>query len=255
MRLEKYQANGNDFLILLDRAGDQPVGGETARAVCDRHRGIGADGLIRVSMTADDSVPTMELFNADGGRAETSGNGLRCVARALVDAGIESGPDLLIRSDAGDHRATLVDDGAVRVDMGVAKVDDLTCNPGAWTAFVDTGNPHLVLTDEDAVLDLVTIASKYPERNVELVRSGPGDDHLTVRVWERGVGETESCGSGACAVAAAAQRWGLVGDRVTIHQHGGPLEVDLTGESILLTGPAQHVFTAEVDVDIDPDRQ
>jgi diaminopimelate epimerase len=254
VRLEKYQANGNDFLILLDRAGDQQVDGDTARAVCDRHRGIGADGLIRVSL-APDSVPTMELFNADGGRAETSGNGLRCVARALVDAGIESGPDLVIRSDAGDHRATLVDDGAVRVDMGVAKVDDLTCNPGAWTAFVDTGNPHLVLTDEDAVLDLVTIASKYPERNVELVRRGPGDDHLTVRVWERGVGETESCGSGACAVAAAARRWGLVGDKVTIHQHGGPLEVDLTGESILLTGPAEHVFTAEVAIDVDPDRQ
>lgn len=251
MNLEKYQANGNDFLILLDRDRDQPVDGETARAVCDRHRGIGADGLIRVRVDSGDSVPTMELFNADGGRAETSGNGLRCVARALVDAGIESGPELVIRSDAGDHRATLVDGRAVRVEMGVAKVDDLTCNPGAWTAFVDTGNPHLVLTDEDAVLDLVTIASKYPERNVELVRSGPGDDHLTVRVWERGVGETESCGSGACAVAAAARRWGLVGERVTIHQHGGALEVDLSTETMLLTGPAEHVFSAEMEVEFE----
>lgn len=248
MKLEKYQANGNDFLILLDRAGDQPIDGETARAVCDRHLGIGADGLIRVSMGSKDSVATMELFNADGGRAETSGNGLRCVARALVDAGHEPGPELLIRSDAGDHHATLADGGVVRVDMGVAKVDDLTCNPGAWTAFVDTGNPHLVLTDEDAVLDLVTIASKYPERNVELVRSGPGDNHLTVRVWERGVGETESCGSGACAVAAAARRWGLVGDKVTVHQHGGALDVEFSGDSMLLTGPAEHVFTAEVEV-------
>ncbi len=241
MRLEKYQANGNDFLILVDLDDSHPVDAETARAVCDRHRGIGADGLIRVT-----KGPRMELFNADGGRAETSGNGVRCVVRALIDAGIESGPDLVITSDAGEHRATLGADGAVRVDMGVAKVDDLTCNPGAWTAFVETGNPHLVLTDEDSQLDLVTIASKYPDRNVELVTTGPGDGHLTVRVWERGVGETESCGTGACAVAAAARRWGLVGDTVTVHQHGGPLEVEFEGDSMVLTGPAEHVFTAEV---------
>jgi diaminopimelate epimerase len=249
MKLEKYQANGNDFLILLDPDDGYPVGAETARAVCDRHRGVGADGFIRVT-----KGPRMELFNADGGKAETSGNGVRCVARALVDAGLESGPDLVITSDAGEHRASLVADGAVRVEMGIAKVDDLTCNPGAWTAFVETGNPHLVLTDEDAILDLVTIASKYPDRNVELVTTGPGADHLTVRVWERGVGETESCGTGACAVAAAARRWGLVGDKVTVHQHGGPLQVDFAGESMLLTGPAEHVFTAEITSPEEEDR-
>lgn len=241
MRLQKYQANGNDFLILLDLDDKQPVDEATARALCDRHRGVGADGLIRVI-----AGPTMELFNADGGRAETSGNGLRCVAQALVDAGIEDGPDVVIKSDAGEHRAALVAGGDVQVEMGEAKVDDLTCNPGAWTAFVDTGNPHLVLTDEDSQLDLVTIASKYPDRNVELVTTGPGDGHLTVRVWERGVGETESCGTGACAVAAAARRWGLVGDTVTVHQHGGPLQVEFAGDSMMLTGPAEHVFTAEV---------
>ncbi|MDQ6928726.1 MAG: diaminopimelate epimerase [Actinomycetota bacterium] len=241
MKLHKYQANGNDFLILLDLDGDTPVDADTARAVCDRHRGVGADGFIRVTTGLK-----MELFNADGGRAETSGNGVRCVARALVDTGLEPGPDLVITSDAGEHHATLVPDGGVRVDMGSAKVDDLTCNPGAWTAFVETGNPHLVLTDEDALLDLVTIASKYPDRNVELVTIGPGDDQLSMRVWERGVGETESCGTGACAAAAAARRWGLVGDKVTVHQHGGPLEVEFSGESMLLTGPAEHVFTADV---------
>lgn len=243
MRLEKYQANGNDFLILLDLDNKQPVDEARARAVCDRHRGVGADGLIRVT-----AGPTMELFNADGGRAETSGNGLRCVAQALVDAGFEKGPDLVIKSDAGEHRASLVAEGQVQVEMGKAKVDDLTCNPGAWTAFVDTGNPHLVLTDEDGLLDLVTIASKYPERNVELVRTGPGDDHLTVRVWERGVGETESCGSGACAVAAAARRWELVGTHVTVHQHGGTLTVDLDGKSMILTGPVVRVCSVDVEV-------
>src|SRR5215210_6779250 len=104
MRLEKYQANGNDFLILLDLDDKQPVDEATARAMCDRHRGVGADGLIRVT-----AGPTMQLFNADGGRAETSGNGLRCVARALVDAGLESGPDFTITDDAGTHRVTVVD--------------------------------------------------------------------------------------------------------------------------------------------------
>jgi diaminopimelate epimerase len=244
MRLEKYQANGNDFLILLDLDDKQPVDEATARAVCDRHRGVGADGLIRVT-----AGPTMQLFNADGGRAETSGNGLRCVARALVDASLESGPDFTITDDAGTHRVTVVDGDDVQVDMGAAKVDDLTCNPGAWTAFVDTGNPHLVLTDDDGRLDLVTIASKYPERNVELVHMGPGDDELTVRVWERGVGETESCGSGACAVAAAARRWNLVGTHVTVHQHGGTLIVDLDGDSMILTGPAVRVCSVDVEVE------
>jgi len=155
---------------------------------------------------------------------------------------------MVITDEAGDHRATVLTDGDVQVDMGLAKVDDLTCNPGAWTAFVDTGNPHLVLTDDDGTLDLVTIASKYPERNVELVRIGPGADELTMRVWERGVGETESCGSGACAAAAAAHRWDLVGTHVTVHQHGGTLHVDLDAESIVLTGPAARVGTADMDI-------
>ncbi|MDQ6946631.1 MAG: diaminopimelate epimerase, partial [Actinomycetota bacterium] len=121
MRLRKYHGLGNDFLILFDLDGAQPVDAATVAAVCDRHRGVGADGLIRV--TAGDlgsigSDVTMELRNADGSRAETSGNGLRCVARAVVDAGLVAGPDLVISTDVGDRRATVGGDGYVSVDMG-----------------------------------------------------------------------------------------------------------------------------------------
>ncbi len=100
MHLRKYHGLGNDFLVLVDPDGKEPVDGALARAVCDRHRGAGADGLIRLSA----NPLTMELYNADGGRAETSGNGLRCVARAVLDAGLDDGPELTVHTDAGPRR-------------------------------------------------------------------------------------------------------------------------------------------------------
>src|SRR5205085_9711980 len=125
MHLRKYHGLGNDFLVLVDPDGKQPVDGAVARAVCDRHRGAGADGLIRVTGhgvqgTQPREPLTMELYNADGSRAETSGNGLRCLARAVVDAGIEDGPEVTVHTDAGRRRLALHDDGAVSVEMGTA---------------------------------------------------------------------------------------------------------------------------------------
>lgn len=250
MDLVKYQANGNDFLIVFDLvgAGAPALDASAVRALCDRHRGLGADGLIRATDGGEGADLEMHLSNADGGAAETSGNGLRCLARAAVDAGVVDPVDdrITIVDGGGVHALTLRDDGLISVDMGTPKVDDLTCVPGAWSAFVDTGNPHLVMTDEDGALDLATVGGSYPDRNVELVRRGPGDGELTMRVWERGIGETLSCGSGACAVAAAASRWGLAGERVRVRQPGGALDVDLTGGSAILTGPAERAYAATV---------
>ncbi len=228
MQLRKYHGLGNDFLVLVDPDGKQPVNGGVARAVCDRHRGAGADGLIRV--TADPL--TMELYNADGSRAETSGNGLRCVARAVVDAGLEDGPEVTVVTDAGPRRVRLHDDGEVSVEMGTARMDGDRVN---------LGNPHRVFLMDGPVTEV----PDFDNENVEFVWPGPGPDELTMHVWERGVGETQACGTGACAAAAVAHDRGLVGNRVTVHQPGGDVTVELEGDQIVLTGPAEYVCDVE----------
>jgi len=231
MNLRKYHGLGNDFLILVDAGGTQPYDADLARAVCDRHRGIGADGLVRVTRTGSADGPRFELLNADGSRAETSGNGLRCAARAIVDAGWDVGTDFTIATDAGPRRVRLRDDGMVAVGMGRVTVEG---------EHVDVGNPHrVVLVD-----DLATISGHagQPDLNLEFVLPGPGPDEITMRVFERGVGETRACGSGACAAAAVAHAKGLVGTTVTVHQRGGDATVELDGDTATLTGAAEFVF-------------
>jgi len=249
MRLEKYHGLGNDFLVLLDLDGRHPLGAEEARALCDRHRGVGADGVIRVT-----AGPTMELYNADGGRAEVSGNGIRCLARAVVDSGLAQGPNISVTTDAGRRDVRIGDDGMVSVDMREASVQEAggTDLPGGAlrAAGVDMGNPHLVvLVDGEPGPDVRGYAARRAVAdgiNVEVVTVGPEAGALTMRVWERGVGETQSCGTGSCAAAAAARSWGLADDHVVVHQPGGDLRVDLTGDTVVLTGPAVHVCSVEV---------
>ncbi len=249
MRLEKYHGLGNDFLVLLDVDGRHAIGAEEVRALCDRHRGVGADGVIRVT-----AGPTMELYNADGGRAETSGNGIRCLARAVVDAGIVVGPNFSVTTDAGVRDVRVGDDGTVSVDMGVATFEDAAdsdVGPGVLrAAHVDIGNPHLVLLVDGPPTTEVTRAAASRAAagkvNVEVVTVGPEAGRLTMRVWERGVGETQACGTGACAAAAAARAWGLADEHVVVHQPGGDLRVNLTGETVVLTGPAVRVCSVEV---------
>ncbi len=233
MHLRKYHGLGNDFLILVDPDGKQPIDVDLARAACDRHRGVGADGLIRIARPVAGGPLTMELRNADGTRAETSGNGLRCVALAVVDAGVEPGPELTVTTDAGPRRLTLHDDGTVSAEMGVATIEG---------RHVDLGNPHEVVFVEQ----LTVVSGPRAGVNVEYVTVGPEADELSMRVFERGVGETEACGSGACAAAAVAHAEGKVGPQVTVHQPGGAVTVDLSGPTIVLTGPA--AFVCEVDL-------
>jgi len=242
IRLEKYHGLGNDFLVLLDLGAVRPVDAADARALCDRHRGVGADGLIRVTPGEGSADFTMDLYNADGSRAEMSGNGIRCLAMALVDAGL-SGHEMLVHTDAGDRTVTVDDDGWASVDMGLAKVDPK--DPGV--AWVNMGNPHTVVEVEDLQkLHVARRAAEWQGRNVEFVVIGPASDELTMRVWERGVGETLACGTGACAAAAAAFVWGRVGAKVVVHQPGGDATVELRGETMILTGPADHIATIEV---------
>ena len=247
IRLEKYHGLGNDFLVLLDLGDKCPVDAAAVRALCDRHRGVGADGVIRVTPGPErppgrGTGPTMELFNADGSRAEMSGNGIRCLAMAMVDAGL-SGPEMVVQTDAGPRRVTVDDDGWASVDMGMAKVDA----KDVGLAFVDMGNPHTVVEVEDlSRLAIAKRAAEWTGRNVEFVVIGPGTEELSMRVWERGVGETLACGTGAAAAAAAAFVWGRVGRHVTVHQPGGAATVHLESDTIVLSGPAAHIATVEV---------
>ena len=263
LSLTKHHGLGNDFLVLLDIDGHQPVDAALARALCDRHRGVGADGVIRVTAGTDGAEFTMHLRNADGGLAEMSGNGIRCLAQAVLDAGLVRGLNLSVATPAGVRRLTVRGGGdgpgtlRVSVDMGPAKVgpEQPQPTPDRGVRPVDMGNPHLVVwgpafTTEDVLGMGPQIEAHHAGGiNVEFVTVGPGPDELTMRVWERGVGETQACGTGACAAAAAAHEWGLVGARVVVHQPGGDAEVEVRPDTVVLTGPSQRVARVEVEVD------
>jgi diaminopimelate epimerase len=239
VRLTKHHGLGNDFLV-----HNGIVDPEMARALCDRRTGIGADGLIGFV------GPRMMLFNADGSRAEMSGNGIRCLAQAMA-AGTDVTID--IETDAGIRRVEVrqVDERTVdvRVAMGaVTEAASPELDLGAKEVLgASVGNPHVVaLYPDRASLDAAADGFAMSDRNVEFVVLGPADDELTMRVVERGVGETQACGTGACAAAWAAHRWGAVGTRVAVHMPGGSAVVELGDDEVHLIGPAVHI--ADIDV-------
>jgi diaminopimelate epimerase len=260
MRLTKHHGLGNDFLVLLDLAGTQPISAELAVALCDRRSGVGADGLIRVTAGTGEADVTMGLRNADGSVAEMSGNGIRCLAQAVFQSHLAPPPVLKVATAAGLRTVTAlarVDDRTHRfsVEMGTAKVEgdepEWVTGSVRRATRVDVGNPHLVLQWGDGELpgrdELVAIGARIDERtpggaNTEIVRAGPGEGELTMVVYERGVGPTLACGTGACAVAAAAQRWELAGTESTVHMPGGSVGVTL-GDPVLLVGDATSVAT------------
>ncbi|HZU74599.1 MAG TPA: diaminopimelate epimerase [Acidimicrobiales bacterium] len=256
-RLRKHHGLGNDFLVLIDLDDAFTVGPDTARALCDRHRGVGADGLIRVTAGAGRAPLSMTLLNADGSGAETSGNGLRCLGQAVVDAGVVPAGEFWVQTAAGLRRLTVGPTGPGGIAMVGAGMGPAALGPereapaGAIRArAVDMGNPHLVVMVEDpAAVDLQHAGPAEEARhpggvNVEYASARAGG--ITIRTWERGAGETMACGSGSCAAAAAFRSWGLVGDLVRVDNPGGPLEVRFEGEEIFLTGPAARVGTVVV---------
>jgi diaminopimelate epimerase len=265
VQLTKHHGLANDFLVVLDEVnGPRPdVDGSWARRLCDRRTGIGADGLIHGAAPAPDDEGTdvvMHLFNADGSRAEMSGNGIRCLAQAVAMAREVHEAKLRIRTDAGVRDVVVHEDvgyrgGMASVAMGPARPGPAVPAPlaeelGGRHQTVDMGNPHLIIEVADPdTIDLSTQGAWLEQQfaggiNVEFVARS-GDDELTMRVWERGAGITQACGTGACAAASAAHEWGLVGDRVRVVMPGGAAEVEL-GDDIVLIGPTQLVATIEV---------
>ena len=254
MRLTKHHGLGNDFLVLLDLEDEHPIDADVAAAICDRHRGVGADGLIRVTRSEGDRF-RMELRNEDGSRAEISGNGICCLAQNVLRAGHAPSGEVAVDTDAGPRTVTLVErvsptEHRMRVAMGVPKVgvalEEWEDDEVLRTVEVDVGNPHVVchVPDPASGPDLVEIGERINAAtpggtNVELITPG-GPGELTMTVYERGVGPTQACGSGAVAAAAAANAWDLAPATVTVHQPGGPAIVEL-GDEAHLTVPVVTV--------------
>src|SRR5262245_48463844 len=263
LTLTKHHGLGNDFLVAFDPGVDDLPG--LARRVCDRKRGIGADGLL-IGEAHDGYAARMTLFNADGSRAEMSGNGIRCFAQALAARRGDTAPQLIL-TDAGDRCVTIfgtdepdtieasADMGAIEAIAEPAGWSDLGCHPDRPVVHLSLGNPHSVVGVEDvSVVDLLTLGLKVPHVNLEIVEAGEHQNEVRMRVHERGAGITEACGTGACAAAYAASRWGLATPRdgkLVVKMDGGNATVTLDSPEpgrVTLTGPATYIATVEIEV-------
>ena len=271
LQLTKHHGLGNDFLVLFDHVPneapfeiDDPAG--LARRLCDRRRGIGADGLLIGSGNIEGYAARMVLFNADGSRAEMSGNGIRCFSQALAARRGDLSTQRIL-TDAGDRLVTLVatDDPATieaSVSMGaVVSIDEpdgwdaLGCHPDRPVVHLSLGNPHSVVgVDDVSEADLALLGSKVPGVNLELVAPTSTPDTIRMRVHERGAGVTEACGTGACAAAHAAAAWGLAtptDGKLIVQMDGGRATVELDAPNpgeVTLTGPATFVGSIEIEL-------
>jgi diaminopimelate epimerase len=267
----KMQGLGNDFVVFDARSRAIPLSETQARAIADRHFGVGCDTVALILPGTAEADAVLRFFNADGGEVESCGNATRCVARLLMDerglkrVRLKSRGGLLVANDAG---------GLVSVDVGMPKLDwqDIPLKEPADTnrfaiplaghevqaASVLMGNPHCVLFVDDAEKAPVTQLGPLIERhalfpnriNVEFAQV-IDRSHIRMRVWERGVGVTLACGTGACATLVAAVRRGLADRKVQVQLDGGPLIIEWREEDghVLMTGPAALSFTGEIDLE------
>lgn len=272
----KYHGLGNDFILIDNRASSEPgLSPEQAIALCDRHFGIGADGVIFALPGQDGTDYTMRIFNCDGSEPEMCGNGIRCLAQFIADLeGVTAPHSYSIHTLAGVITPKLEASGLITVDMGEPKllaaeipttlaaadqqvVDrPLQVGDGTWNVTcVSMGNPHCItFVDDVAAIPLEQLGPQFehhpafPKRIntefIQVVRS----DYLKMRVWERGAGFTLACGTGACASLVAAVLTGRSDRRATVELPGGPLQIEwsATDNHLYMTGPATRVFAGEV---------
>lgn len=253
---------GNDFVVIDARTQDVEITPVRARAIADRHTGIGCDQLILLETSADADL-RMRIFNADGGEVEQCGNALRCVAQLTAAERIETAGGLV---EAASSRAGIsIDMGAPRFgweDIPLAYALDTAALPLGWDALeqgaaVNVGNPHIIFFVDDLDgIDLAHLGPQiehdplFPERVNVNVAQITGPSSLKLRVWERGAGLTRACGTGACATAVAAIRRQLVQSPVTVSLPGGDLAIEwASGTHIRMTGAATHVFSGEAELE------
>ncbi len=295
MKLVKWHGLGNDYLVLEESALPGALTTTAIVLLCDRHRGVGADGLLLhcpPTGFVPGAVARMRIFNPDGGEPEMCGNGIRIFARYLAQSGQVDRQEFTIETLAGPITPRILADGQVRVDMGRARFCSQNIVVGAGSVglgptpgqefpegdvvdatlesagkafrftFVDVGNPHCVIqVDDPWSFDVAGAGSAierhplFPNRvNVEFIRV-EADGTVSMRVWERGVGETQACGTGATAVGAASVRLGLAASPVVVHLPGGDLTIEAepdgaAGLRVFMTGPAEEVFGCRLSGDL-----
>ena len=285
MQFLKVHGAGNDFILLPDLDDRLPLAPGLVRALCDRHLGLGADGVIRVAPSRDgiDADVFMDYWNADGTVAEMCGNGVRCVAKYVADRS-PSHPDIVTVDTRAGTKPVWCERGAdgrvarARVDMGAPSLTgkvELDVSPTrleppgpglSWMATAERrlvtattlsmGNPHAVLVVDDVASapvawwgPLIEHDEAFPDgTNVEFIAAA-GPDRVSGRIWERGVGETQASGTGASAMAVAAHVLGLAGRQVRVELPGGELDIDWAEETLFVTGPAVEVGAGELDED------
>jgi len=265
----KMHGLGNDFVVLDQRRDPVRIDAAAARALADRHTGIGCDQLLLLEAPRNPRAQVfLRILNPDGGEAEACGNGTRCVATLLA---AETGRrDVTIETVAGLLAATLDGFGTATVEMGEPRLGwrdiplaremdtlhvDLARGPLVDPVCTNIGNPHATFfVDDPEAIDLATLGPTlehdklFPERANIGVASVRDRRTIRFRVWERGAGITRACGSGACAAMVAAHRRGLVGDRATVLLDGGSLDIDWPGQGpVLMRGPATLSFEGSFD--------
>jgi diaminopimelate epimerase len=274
MEFVKSHGAGNDFVMVEDLAGRLRLSPEAVRRLCDRHKGIGADGLIRIARDEEADF-FMDYYNADGDVAEMCGNGIRCLAKYVSDRGHFDGDRMRVATRAGikDLELFFADDGyvdRVRVDMGAPILEPARIPVNATDALhvavaaggfafdaasVSMGNPHCVMFVED--LDATPFEDLGPRIeahelfpahvNAEFVQVLNAGE-VRARVYERGVGETQACGTGGCAIAVASSLRGLTGRTVAVHLPGGTLDIEWRDDDhVYMTGPAVETFHGSLD--------
>lgn len=275
MRFWKYQGTGNDFIIIDGTDGRTVIDKDRCRSMCDRHYGIGADGVLYI-MPGENSDITMRIINADGSEAEMCGNGIRCVAKHAYEHGLVKKDTFCIHTLSGNKKAELVlKDGeaeSVRIDMGAPVLDGRAVPIDCDGRFVNRpfdvggrkligtavsmGNPHFVtftdLSDRD-VSELGPVLESHPffprRTNVEFCRVKDG--RIDITVYERGAAWTLACGTGACASTVAAALNGYVpyGEPVDVHLPGGWLRITVDRDlgHVLMEGPAKLVFEGNME--------
>ncbi len=253
----KMHGLGNDFVVIDERDTGPAVDAVLAMTLADRHRGVGFDQLATITAGGNADLH-LTFWNADGSQSAACGNATRCIARWEMDRTAKSG--LTITTDRGTLFARDLGDGLTAVNMGAPQLEwqDIPLShamdtlhlpiDGAPTA-TGMGNPHCTFfVDDAAAVDLSALGARmehhplFPQRTNVQFASVIGPDHLRMRVWERGVGETLASGSSSCATAVAAHRRGLTGRAVQIDLDGGTLLVDWRDDGVWMSGPTAHVF-------------
>jgi diaminopimelate epimerase len=275
MRFSKMHGQGNDFVVIDGVRQAVSLGAEQVRRIADRHTGVGCDQLLLVERPGSpDNDFRYRIFNADGGEVEQCGNGARCFARFVLDEGLTKKHEIRVETASGVIVPRVEESGQVTVDMGAPRFDprevpflaehEQLTYPLRVAGFpvelsvLSMGNPHAVQLVTDLERAPVTEQGPLIERHPAFPRRVNAGymqvmarDHIRLRVWERGAGETLACGTGACAAVAAGIRRGLLDGKVRVATRGGELTIQWRGgdNPVWMTGPAVTVFEGEINVE------